>query len=298
LRSRTCCEDLLQRVAAVPQQVPSVRDLRGVRRPGPDAVGVGPGAVAGDDLDAGAGAQPGRERGRLAVGQQVDDAPRLEVDQGRAVSLAAPPGPVTDPEHPRRRGGRRGRALHQAEQGIAAGRHAEALGEARAGTAAEGEADLALDAAQPVRPPRPGPGHLGQAFGEDPARAGRRDAAEPPCPEHDRGSASLPGQVGQAAAVVATDPPRGQAAERADGRRRSRRGEDDDSVGFGQHLQHQQACRDQRQEAAGQLGSERSGSVPPRCALARLPATTCTKSAEEPRRCRGPPAGGGHRGAR
>jgi hypothetical protein len=59
-------EGQLQRLGQVPQQVEAVRDLHGGRRAPADALGVGPGAVAGDHGDAGMLAQPGRERVRSA----------------------------------------------------------------------------------------------------------------------------------------------------------------------------------------------------------------------------------------
>jgi len=45
-------------------------------------IGVGPGAVAADDLDAGMRAQPGGERLRRAVRQQINRAVALEVFLG------------------------------------------------------------------------------------------------------------------------------------------------------------------------------------------------------------------------
>ena len=76
---RVPVEHLPERVTAVAQQVPAVGDLDRLRRPLADAVGVGTGAVAADDLDAGMALEPGRQRLGLPVGQQVDDAAALEV---------------------------------------------------------------------------------------------------------------------------------------------------------------------------------------------------------------------------
>ncbi len=91
-------DDELQRIGEVPEQMPAVRDLHGIRCATTSALGVGPGAITGDHLDAGVVPQPCRERRRLAVRQEVDHAPLLEVDQHRAVALASSPRPVVDAE--------------------------------------------------------------------------------------------------------------------------------------------------------------------------------------------------------
>lgn len=62
------------------------------------------GPVAADELDARMHAEPRRDSGRLAIGEKVDHAVALEIDQHRAVALAPAPGPVVDPEHTRSRG--------------------------------------------------------------------------------------------------------------------------------------------------------------------------------------------------
>ncbi|MFC7478551.1 DDE-type integrase/transposase/recombinase [Dankookia sp. GCM10030260] len=52
--------------------------------------------IAGDNLDPGMSLQPSRHRSLVAVGQQVDDAPQLQVAEGGAVALAPPPCPLVD----------------------------------------------------------------------------------------------------------------------------------------------------------------------------------------------------------
>jgi len=123
--------------AAVLQQVLPVRDVDGIRRTAAATIGVARAPVAGDHLHTRMGAQPGCKAVRLAVGQQVDDAVAFQVNEDRAVTLATLPGPVIDPEHARRRGGRRRRATtDEAEQGRAAHRRADPLGQACASPAA------------------------------------------------------------------------------------------------------------------------------------------------------------------
>ena len=92
----------LEHLTDVVQQVPAVGDLH---RPGcchRDAAGVFGRAVARHYLDGGLRAQPGRHRLGLPVGQQIDDAASLQVDDDRAVGLPAAQGPVVDADDPRR----------------------------------------------------------------------------------------------------------------------------------------------------------------------------------------------------
>ena len=181
--------------------------MDGIGRPAPAAIGVAGATVAGDHLRAGVGLQPRCEAVRLAVGQQVNDGMAFQVDEDRAVTLPAFPRPVVNPEHPRRRGGRRRRATtDEAEQGGATHWRADPLGQARAGLAAEHEANLVLEAAQARRPLGIRPGNGGQALGEDAVRAARPPAAKPPHLYLDLNAAALPGQVRQPAGVAAVPP--------------------------------------------------------------------------------------------
>jgi hypothetical protein len=95
-------EHTAQRITAVAQQMPSVGDLNGLRRPLAGAVGVGAGPIADDDLDRWMIPQPRGQGLALPVGQQLDPAPTLEITQDRAVVAALAPGPVIDPEDTRR----------------------------------------------------------------------------------------------------------------------------------------------------------------------------------------------------
>jgi len=190
--------------AAVLQQMPPVGDMDGIGRTAATAVGVARATITGDHLNTGVGAQPSCEAVGLSVGQQVDDAVAFQVNEDRAVTLATLPGPVIHPEHARRRGGRRGRATtDEAEQGGTAHGRADPLGQARAGPAAQREADVVLEAAQARRPLGIRPGNSGQALGEDAVRAARLTAAQASHLHFDLHAAALPGQVRQPAGVAA-----------------------------------------------------------------------------------------------
>jgi hypothetical protein len=149
--------------------------------------------------------QPARERPRLAVRQQGDRPPPLQVDQHGAVGVALAQGPVVDPEHRGCRHRRQGRRPDQAQQGVAGARDAQLSAQAGAGRPAEREAEGGEPPAEPRRPARPWRRHPGQPLGEDaPGAAGvvAEQAADPE-PEHD--GVLAPGQVGQGSFVAAVD---------------------------------------------------------------------------------------------
>ena len=240
--------------AQVAQQVPTIRDLDGVGRALARAVRIGAGAVARDHLDAGVGAQPGRERLGPPVGQQIHDPVALEVDEHRPVAVAAAPRPIIHREHARRwrgLGAALGRADH-APQRVGAGGHGQALGQACSGFAAEREAEVTLQGAEPAGAPRAGGSDIPQAFGEGLPGAGRVEAAEPACLDAQHHRAALPGQVAQGALVMAVDAAGRPPAGGASSHRRARGGDDGDAVGGRQDLHDGQARREQGQDAFGQ----------------------------------------------
>jgi hypothetical protein len=138
----------LQGIAEVAQQMPPIRDLHRSRRALARSLGVGAATVAGDNLDAGMLAQPGCDGLAAAFGQEINDAPTLQVADDGAVALAAAPSPFIDADYPRRRVGFQLSGPDQPQQRVAADRHGQPLCQARSGFAAQGKADVALDAAQ------------------------------------------------------------------------------------------------------------------------------------------------------
>jgi len=75
-------EHALDHLAHIGEEMPAVGDLGRLRSPLARAVGIGPGAVATNDRDAGMRAQPGGEGLRRAVGQQINRAVALEIFLG------------------------------------------------------------------------------------------------------------------------------------------------------------------------------------------------------------------------
>ncbi len=60
-------------------------------------LGVSTSAIAGDDLDPGMVLQPRRDALRCPIGEEIDRAMLLEIDEDGPLGLAARAGPVVDP---------------------------------------------------------------------------------------------------------------------------------------------------------------------------------------------------------
>ncbi len=105
---------------------------------------------------------------------------------------------------------------------------------------------MALDVGQASGPARPWRGDLGQAFGEDPARAPAGRTAEPSRLDAQGDDTSLPGQISQSTLVAAVHPGGGHPTERADGGRRLRAAKNDNAVRVREYLLNKQALGDQR----------------------------------------------------
>ena len=133
------CDGSLGGLAQVVPEVPPVRDLDSLRCPGGGAFGEERGTVAADDLDTGPLCQPCGQSRCLPVGQQIDGAPRLDVDEDRAVVAALAGGVLVDADDPGRGHFRLGKCIDQAKDGAPADGHPEDGGQAGAGPARQGK---------------------------------------------------------------------------------------------------------------------------------------------------------------
>jgi len=226
-----------QSITEIAEKIPAIRDLDGVRSAGPNAVGVGAGAVAGNNLHPGMGFQPCRHGLRVAVGQPVDGTVALQIDDDRAVALTTPPGPVVDADDAWRRHRRQGSRPDQAQQRVAAHRHGQASRQAGTSFAAGAEGDAPLGLREPDCPPHLRQGDGRQAFGEDAARTLESGAAEPANLKIELANPALPRQVAEATNVTSVNAARPTPIHRA-GRRGSATasGDDDAVVGDGDRI--------------------------------------------------------------
>lgn len=125
--------------------MPPISNLNRARRTLPNAVGVNAGSIASDNLDTWMIAQPSRHRCGIAVRQEINHFILFQVDEHRAVTMAAPPRPIIDPENPRRCGSSRGRVRRdQAQQRVRAGRNCKTGSQPLSGFAAERETDMVV----------------------------------------------------------------------------------------------------------------------------------------------------------
>lgn len=186
--------------------MPAVRDLSGLRSALGGSVGVGAGAVADNDRDAGVCGQPRRQGVGAAVGQQVDDAPPFQIAQDGAVAVAFAPGPVVHAKYGHRRIRLGAAGAHTVQQRGATDRHSHGGGVAGAGVAAERQADGPVHRAQAVRLARPRARDAGQRFGEGAPGARGHGTAEAADPDEQNGRLAKAGDVPEAAPVEAVNP--------------------------------------------------------------------------------------------
>ena len=112
--------------AAVLEQVPAAGDMDRLRGAASPSLSIAAAAIARDDLDAGVLVKPCREGISGAVWQEIDDALLLKIDKDRAATVTAPPCPVVDADDAQTAVsvGVVIAPSHEAQQRVAAGRHA------------------------------------------------------------------------------------------------------------------------------------------------------------------------------
>jgi hypothetical protein len=177
---RVALEQALGDLVRVVEDVPAVEDLHGVGRAQRRAAGVLRRAIADDDLDARMLRQPGGQARPRPLGQQVDRAARLQVDEHGPEPQPASPGPIVDAEHARRGGRAVGAAPQEAQERVAADAHADAAGQPGAGLPAQRRAEGGEHRLQPLHSPAVRRGDAGHLLGEGAPRAPRPGADEAP----------------------------------------------------------------------------------------------------------------------
>jgi hypothetical protein len=201
----------------IAQQMPPITHLNRVRCPLTDAVRVGTGTITGDNLNARMLTEPFSEAVSLPIRQQVDHRIAFQIDKNGSIPVAPAPGPVINRQDARNRwpvslavG-----SAHQPQQRIGTGRHGQPLGQARTGLAAQRQAEMTLELAQPLGPLCEWPGDVGQGLGKGLSRAGRIEAAETTRLHAQRHGLTLPGQIMERALIMAVDAPGNDGTGRA-----------------------------------------------------------------------------------
>jgi hypothetical protein len=145
-------DNSLNGIAKIAQHVPAVGDLHSVWRTLSDTVGVGPGTVARDNLDARVLTEPVGQRCCLPIGQQIHDPIALQIDQNGSIPMATTPSPVIDRNYARRhrRAHARPGRSHHSQQGIGADRHGNPLCETSSSFPAKSQTQVPLQIAKPL----------------------------------------------------------------------------------------------------------------------------------------------------
>jgi hypothetical protein len=92
-------EHPFHRFPQIVQQMPSVSHLDGAGSTVCRPTGVLGGPIARDDFDPRMLTEPGGQRVSGTIGQEIDRAALLQVNQDRAISMAAPQGEIINPQH-------------------------------------------------------------------------------------------------------------------------------------------------------------------------------------------------------
>jgi hypothetical protein len=160
-------QHLGHRLPQVLRQVETVGNLDSIRRTARDALGVGAAPIPTDDLDPRTVLQPGRQRCRRSVWQQVDEAVLLQIDQDGPIGVALPFRPVVDSEHAWCGCRHHRRPADQAEQCGWTGRHPQAPDDPGPELATQRKRQQTDDLGQTSGTARVGGDHGWQSLGED-----------------------------------------------------------------------------------------------------------------------------------
>ena len=222
---------LLDGLGEVLPQVEPVGDLDRVRRPGPGSVRIRPRAVPADHLDPGVGGQPVGKRLGVAAFEEVERGAGLDVDEQRAVVLAAPDREVVDPEDPRGRRLRVGGGHDQPQQDLPGRGDAQPGGQPRSRAPGQRDRDAPEHPGQQRRLARIADGQAVDLLGERRARAAGGSAEESPDRQQDLHLPPADRGVGQRPGIPAVDPAQHRPAHRAHRRGRPRPGEHEQQPG-------------------------------------------------------------------
>ena len=147
---------------AIVEQMPPVRDLHCIRKSPGNGVGVTAIAVPGHDLYPGVAVQPGFERGRFAVGQNVDDLPPFQIADQGSIPPTASPGPIINPDHAQLFRGAARSSTHAPKKRILAARKQQPFRQCLGRPTTQHEAEMKHQTLQPGRSSGIGPCNLGR----------------------------------------------------------------------------------------------------------------------------------------
>jgi hypothetical protein len=192
-------------VARVLHEVPAIGNLCRLWQASGRRFAITASPVARDHLNTGMLGEPGGRGCDLPVGQQCDDTPALKIANDRAVAVVAAERPVVNPDHGQRRQSRAGAFAYDPKERVVADRQHQTLGESRAGTSAEREAEVMDYALEARRAPRPHVQYAAEALGKDPAPAMPCRADKAPGGDLEAKPPTGTGQIRDVAFIAAMD---------------------------------------------------------------------------------------------
>jgi hypothetical protein len=235
-----------ERLGGVVHEMPTIRDLDGVRQRLGDGLAVAAASIARHDGDAGMAAQPVLRRRLLAISQERDRPSALKVTDDRAVAMVPPPGEVIDADHTERIRQRPCPSPDEAQQRVVAHRGHQPCSKRCGRPSAQGEAKVMDDVIQAVRSPgERRQGAIGKPFGEDPALAEDGVTLKAPNHHHEHDAAAAEWKVRGTTPIAAAHAARSPAAVRAGAIVRLRPYPDDDPVRLDRGALDNEACRNE-----------------------------------------------------
>ncbi len=216
-RQWRCWGTALGGFAQVVPQMPPVRDLDRLRRPGCGAFCEERRPVPADDLDTGPLGKPGGQARCFSIRQEIDRTAGFDVHQDSAVAAALAGGVLVDADHPRCRHLRLGQRLDQPQDRTPADGHAEHGSQAGADSTDQGKADRGQGGTQPLGALAILAGQAGYLLHERPARALGIPAPEPPDPQLKYDASPGARDISEKPQVGAVNPGRADSASREGG---------------------------------------------------------------------------------
>jgi hypothetical protein len=189
----------------------------------------------------------------LAIGQEIDDTPSLQIADDRAIMMTALERPVIDADHAWDLHRQHRMTPDDAQQGVLADRQEQASREALPWPSAQGQAEVMHNTLQPRRAAGERTRGRGrEPLREDPLMATHQGTTEPPRADADPYRPALCRQIRQHAPISTVDPRRSGPARRTHRRCRCRAGQDKQSLCFGLDPLDNKPARCKRQIAAHQ----------------------------------------------
>ncbi len=200
-------EDPESDIAQIMEQVKPVSDLNRVGCSLSSTLRIFTAAVATDHFDTGVCGKPRREGLCAPIGEQINCAMPLQIDEDTAVGATTPKGEIIHAHDSQRWWGSNSVGADARQQSIAADAHTEMMQESRSRFTSEGKRDLGEPVIEFAGAAREGSNESRETFGKSTTRAARIATEEPADMELQSDVQAIDGHVTGMSPVRAMDSP-------------------------------------------------------------------------------------------